>query len=103
MKHDAFGARGTLATDQGAVDIYRLSVLERQGLGAGIDRLPYSIKVLLESVLRSVDGELVHADDVRRLAAWSAPAPAGVELPFLPGRVILQDFTGVPAVVDLAS
>ena len=59
--------------------------------------------MLLESVLRNVDGELVTEDDVKRLAAWNAAAAADVELPFMPARVILQDFTGVPAVVDLAS
>ncbi len=59
--------------------------------------------MLLEAVLRSVDGELVTADDVQNLGAWNAAAPKDVELPFMPARVILQDFTGVPAVVDLAS
>ncbi len=65
--------------------------------------MPFSIKVLLEAVLRNVDGELVTRADVERLAAWKAAAPENVELPFMPARVILQDFTGVPAVVDLAS
>jgi aconitate hydratase len=65
--------------------------------------MPYSIRILLESVLRNVDGELVTEQDVRNLAAWNATAPRNVELPYMPARVILQDFTGVPAVVDLAS
>ena len=65
--------------------------------------MPFSIRVLLEAVLRNVDGELVTDDDVRNLAAWNAAAPKDVELPYMPARVILQDFTGVPAVVDLAS
>src|SRR4051812_41622558 len=103
MKTDAFGALDTLDAGQGAVSYYRLSALEREGLTQDLDRLPFSIKILLESVLRNLDGELVTEPDVRRLAAWNAPRPAEVELPFLPARVILQDFTGVPAVVDLAS
>ncbi|MBI4735210.1 MAG: aconitate hydratase AcnA [candidate division NC10 bacterium] len=103
MKPDVFGARSTLTTSQGPVTVFRLRALEKAGLASGIDRLPFSIKILLEAVLRSVDGELVTQDDVRNLARWHAPAPADVELPFMPARVILQDFTGVPAVVDLAS
>src|SRR6266581_155590 len=103
MKTDVFGARSTFETGQGAATLYRLSALEKAGVAKGLDRLPFSIKVLLEAVLRRVDGELVTAEDVRNLAAWSAAAPKDVELPFMPARVILQDFTGVPAVVDLAS
>src|SRR3989454_2040721 len=103
MKRNVFGARGPLATGQGEVAIHRLAALERAGLAPGLGRLPFSIKVLLESVLRNVDGELVTEADVKNLAAWNATAPRDVELPFMPGRVILQDFTGVPAVVDLAS
>jgi aconitate hydratase len=87
----------------GPVEVYRLRALEEAGVAPGLDRLPFSIKVLLESVLRNVDGELVREEDVRALGGWSAPAPTQLELPFMPGRVILQDFTGVPAVVDLAS
>ena len=83
--------------------IYRLDALEKAGVAPGLARLPFSIRVLLEAVLRSVDGELVTADDVKNLGAWNAAAPKDVELPFMPARVILQDFTGVPAVVDLAS
>ncbi|HEX9204039.1 MAG TPA: aconitate hydratase AcnA, partial [Vicinamibacteria bacterium] len=103
MKTDVFGARSTFETGQGAATLYRLSALEKAGVAKGLDRLPFSIKVLLEAVLRRVDGELVTAEDVRNLAAWNAAAPKDVELPFMPARVILQDFTGVPAVVDLAS
>jgi aconitate hydratase len=103
MKTDAFGARSTLDTGFGRATIYRLSALEKAGVAPGLARLPFSIKVLLEAVLRNVDGELVTADDVKNLGAWSAKAPKDVELPFMPARVILQDFTGVPAVVDLAS
>jgi len=103
MKRDHFGALDTLDAGQGPVSYYRLRALEREGLTGDLDRLPFSIKVLLESVLRNLDGELVTEPDVRRLAAWNAARPAEVELPFMPARVILQDFTGVPAVVDLAS
>jgi len=103
MKRDHFGALDTLDAGQGPVSYYRLRALEREGLTGDLDRLPFSIKVLLESVLRNLDDELVMEADVRRLAAWNAARPAEVELPFMPARVILQDFTGVPAVVDLAS
>jgi aconitate hydratase len=103
MKRDAFGARSSFSTGDGSAVLYRLSALGGAGVAPQLDQLPYSIKVLLEAVLRNVDGELVTEDDVRRLASWSAKAPGSAELPFLPARVILQDFTGVPAVVDLAS
>jgi len=103
MKTDAFGARETFETGSGAATIYRLGALARAGLAPNLDRLPFSIRVLLEAVLRNVDGELVTQDDVRGLAAWNRAAPKDVELPYMPARVILQDFTGVPAVVDLAS
>ncbi len=103
MRSDAFGARGRLETASGPVTVYRLSALGRRGLARGLDRMPFSIKVLLEAVLRNLDGELVTAHDVENLARWNAPAPMDVELPYMPARVILQDFTGVPAVVDLAS
>ena len=103
MASDVFGARGTLDTGHGTVTIYRLSALAKAGLAPGLDRMPFSIKILLEAVLHSVDGELVTADDVRNLAGWRASAPTAVEVPFMPARVLLQDLTGVPAVVDLAS
>jgi len=103
MKTDPFGARSTLDTGSGPAAIYRLSALEKGGVVASLDALPFSIKVLLEAVLRSVDGELVTEADVRALGGWSAKGTGGGELPFLPARVILQDFTGVPSVVDLAS
>jgi aconitate hydratase len=78
-----------------------LTVLEEQGL-CDLDRLPVSIRVLLESVLRNVDGERITAEDVRNVASWTPDVP-DVELPFTPSRVVLQDLTGVPAVVDLAA
>ncbi|MFN8094398.1 MAG: aconitate hydratase AcnA [Vicinamibacteria bacterium] len=103
MRTDSFAARSTLDTGLGRAVVYRLSALAERGVAPGLDRLPFSIRVLLESVLRNLDGELVTEDDVKRLASWNATAVKDVELPFVPARVILQDFTGVPAVVDLAS
>ena len=98
---DPFNAFDSFDTGQGMAGLYRLSRLQEAGL-CQIDRLPYSIRVLLESVLRNLDGTLVREEDVRNLAAWS-PKGTPVEIPFLPARVVLQDFTGVPAVVDLAA
>ena len=99
---DPFGARDTIATGSGPMGVYRLAKLEQLGLGQ-ISRLPYSIRVLLEAVLRTCDGYQVTEDDVKNLAAWQAEAVAEIEIPFKPARVVLQDFTGVPAVVDLAA
>jgi aconitate hydratase len=79
-----------------------LQSLEKAGLGS-ISRLPYSIRVLLEAVLRNCDGALITEQDVAALAGWNAASPVGREVPFKPARVILQDFTGVPAIVDLAA
>jgi aconitate hydratase len=97
-----FGARDTIDAGGGPIGIYRLARLEQLGLG-DITRLPYSIRVLLEAVLRTCDGYQVTEDDVKNLAAWQAEAVAELEIPFKPARVVLQDFTGVPAVVDLAA
>jgi len=96
------GARTKFNTGAGEAWLYRLDALEKAGLG-NISHLPFSIKVLLEAVLREVDGYVVTTDDVEKLARWHAPQPATDELPFKPARVILQDFTGVPSVVDLAA
>jgi len=97
MSHDSFGARTTLETALGSREIARLDVLD------GVDQLPYSIKVLLESALRNLDGKTVTEEDVRLIAGYDALHVEEVEIPFIPGRVVLQDFTGVPAVVDLAA
>ena len=99
---DFFGVRESFETGSGSAVRYSLERLKSQGF-AGIDRLPYSIKVLLESALRGVDDRLITRDDVEKLATYDPKAPARVEIPFTPGRVLLQDFTGVPAVVDLAA
>ena len=97
-----FGAESKLSTKAGDVKIFRLNRLAEMGVG-NLEKLPFSIKVLLESCLRNLDNFVVNEEDVRRLAAWNAKQVAPVELPFKPARVILQDFTGVPAVVDLAA
>ncbi|HYW79137.1 MAG TPA: aconitate hydratase AcnA, partial [Thermoguttaceae bacterium] len=99
---DPFHARDTFETGAGPVGIYRLSALEKAGL-CSIAKLPFSVRVLLESVLRNYDGFEISQDDVKNLAAWSAQGQPPVEVPFKPARVVLQDFTGVPAVVDLAA
>jgi aconitate hydratase len=99
---DPFGVRDTFDTGTGKATMYRLGKLEDAGLGE-ISRLPFSIRVLLESVLRNCDDFSVRQEDVKNLAAWNASAPAKQEVPFKPYRVVLQDFTGVPAVVDLAA
>lgn len=97
-----FGAEGTLKTKSGDYKIFRLGKLADDKIGE-INTLPFSIRVLLEALLRNVDDFVVTQEDVTNLAKWNAPKPAEVELPFMPGRVVLQDFTGVPAVVDLAA
>ncbi|MGE0481672.1 MAG: aconitate hydratase AcnA [Phycisphaerae bacterium] len=97
-----FDSRSTLKTRAGDVHYYRLAAVEKAGLGS-VARLPHSIKVLLESVLRNVDGFSVTEDHVRLLAGWNAAKPADREVPFKPARVVLQDFTGVPCIVDLAA
>jgi aconitate hydratase len=100
-KRDYFGAKVTFDTGSGSAYIYRLDRLAKSF--PGIHRLPFSIKVLLEAALRECDGFLVTKEDVERLASYNPKAPAQEEIPFMPARVLLQDFTGVPAVVDLAA
>ncbi len=102
LTKNSLGTRARFDTGHGDAFIYRLDKLEKDGLG-DISRLPFSIKVLLEAVLREVDGFTVTEEDVKNLVSWNAPAPVANEIPFKPARVILQDFTGVPAVVDLAA
>ncbi len=99
---DSFGARSMLKTSGGEVAIYRLNRLEESGT-ANINPLPFSIKVLLEAALRQCDGFEITGDDVKRIASWNAKTPGDHEIPYKPARVILQDFTGVPSVVDLAA
>ena len=99
---DPLGTRGSMDLAGNQVTIYRLDRLENQGLG-NMARLPYSIRVLVEAVLRQVDGSQITEEDVCRLAAWGSERASNVEVPFKPARVLMQDFTGVPAVVDLAA
>ncbi|MFU8803944.1 MAG: aconitate hydratase AcnA [Bradymonadaceae bacterium] len=97
-----YGAETTFTTSAGEYTAYRLSALKEAGLG-DVDRLPYSIKILLESCLRNFDGHTVTEEHVKALAGYDARNIGEQEIPFSPGRVVLQDFTGVPAVVDLAA
>ncbi len=94
---DSFGAKGTIAAGGSEYEIFRLSAVE------GSERLPFSLKVLLENLLRTEDGANVTADHVRALAGWDPGAEPDTEIQFTPARVIMQDFTGVPCVVDLAT
>jgi len=98
--NDSFGARSALQVGGREFEIYRLDALQER---FDVARLPYSIKVLLENVLRLEDGTSVSAADVEAIASWDAGAEPSAEIPFQPARVLMQDFTGVPAVVDLAA
>ncbi|PJF21776.1 MAG: aconitate hydratase AcnA [Phototrophicales bacterium] len=102
MGKDSFGARGTFNTGNGEAVIYRLSKLIDAGIGH-VDKLPFSIKIMLENALRNLDGVAVTEEDVHNIANWDHTKPMDVEIPYIPARVILQDFTGVPAIVDLAA
>ncbi len=98
---DSFGTRDTLATAAGKFEIHRLARLESP-LGISLAKLPFSIRILLEAAVRTCDGFQVRDVDVKNIACWR-PEPEAIEFPFKPARVILQDFTGVPCVVDLAA
>ena len=97
-----FQSRKTLKTAHGEYTYYSLEALKQQRVGH-VDKLPVSIKVLLEAMLRNVDGFIVTDDDVSGLANYNPKSATKEELPFMPARVVLQDFTGVPCVVDLAA
>jgi aconitate hydratase len=99
---DPFGARATLRLDGGSATYYSLRALQRQGL-TDLDRLPFSIRVLLENALRHAGRGFAAEAHVRELAGWRPSAKSRGEIPFMPARVVLQDFTGVPCVVDLAA
>ncbi|MGN9865321.1 aconitate hydratase AcnA [Bacillus swezeyi] len=101
-KKDAFQSRKSFTVQGKTYSYYSLKALEDQGIGK-VSKLPYSIKVLLESVLRQVDGRVITEEHVKNLAKWGTAELEDLDVPFKPSRVILQDFTGVPAVVDLAS
>src|SRR5213592_3777248 len=97
---DSFGARDTLEVSGRQYKVFRLDALQAS---YDVARLPYSLKVLLENALRLEDGESVTRETVESIATWDATAEPSVEIPFQPARVLMQDFTGVPAVVDLAA
>ncbi|HTU58681.1 MAG TPA: aconitase family protein, partial [Polyangiales bacterium] len=98
---DSFHAAAELKSGNKTVRYYKLSALA--STGAKLERLPYSLRILLENLLRREDGVTVTADDIRFLANWDAKAEPSREIAFMPARVLMQDFTGVPAIVDLAA
>jgi aconitate hydratase len=99
---NSFGARDTLSAGSRSYEVYRLDALEKRGIGH-VGQLPFSIRVLLENLLRQEDGRFVRAADIEALAEWQPKAATRSEIAFMPARVLLQDFTGVPAVADLAA
>jgi len=101
-RQDYFNARDTLQTASGPVIIYRLDALEKAGV-APVSKLPFSIKIMLEAALRQAEGFEITRENVETIARWSADGNPQVEIPFKPARVVLQDFTGVPSIVDLAA
>src|SRR5881392_2435461 len=101
MAHpDSFGARSELSVGDETFEIFRLDALQQK---FDVARLPYSLKVLLENLLRNEDGEFVTAEQIERIATWDAKAEPQHEIAYTPARVLMQDFTGVPAIVDLAA
>ena len=100
--HDPFKALRPFAAGGRSGQLYSLPALEQAGLGK-ISRLPVSVRLVLESVLRNCDGVAVTEQDVRTLAQWNAAKPVDTEIPFVVARIVLQDFTGVPLLVDLAA
>jgi aconitate hydratase len=98
---NSFRTRDKLSVGAQTFDIHRLELLEKQGI-SGLEKLPFALRILLENLLRCEDGRFVHAEDIRALAGWRPGAPEK-EIAFMPARVLLQDFTGVPAIVDLAT
>jgi len=99
---NSFGARDTLRVGNQSYEVHRLEALARKGIGHA-DQLPFSIRILLENLLRQEDDRFVHAKDIEALAEWQPVTPKRSEIAFMPARVLLQDFTGVPAVADLAA
>jgi aconitate hydratase len=99
---NSFGTRSTLSTGSGTVYMYSLLALEHRGF-PGISRLPFSLKILLENLLRQEDNRFVKQADIEALANWDVKSRTPREISFMPARVLLQDFTGVPCVVDLAA
>src|SRR5262245_45393667 len=102
VSQNSFNTRSTLTVGGQRFSYFSLPALEKAGF-AGLARLPYSLKILLENLLRREDGRFVDRDDIQTLAGWDVTSKAAREIAFMPARVLLQDFTGVPAVVDLAA
>src|SRR6476469_10606 len=102
MTTNSFGSKAQIAVGNSKYDIYRLDALVKQKVG-DVETLPYSIRILLENVLRYEDGKTVHAADVTAVAAWNPKQRVEHEVQLRPARVLMQDFTGVPAVCDLAA
>src|SRR3984885_400890 len=98
---NSFHAAATLASGSRQVHLFRLKALAEQG--TDLARLPFSLRILLENLLRHEDGRTVTADDIRFLASWDPKAEPSREIAYMPARVLMQDFTGVPAIVDLAA
>ena len=100
MSSNSFDAKATLSVGDRSYEIFRLDALQAK---FDVARLPFSLKILLENLLRNEDGESIRAQDIEALAKWNASAQPSDEIAFTPARVLMQDFTGVPAVVDLAA
>src|SRR5579863_3983831 len=98
---NSFGSRSTLRVGNHDYEIFRLDALDKQGISTG--HLPFSLRILLENLLRTEDGRNVTKNDIRALAAWNRQSKPDKEIAFTPSRVLMQDFTGVPAVVGLAA
>src|ERR1700744_5349088 len=98
---NSFGSQSQLKTGNRTYEIFRLDVLEQKGIS--LTRLPFSLRILLENLLRQEDGKSVTADDIEFLAKWDPKAEPSREIAYMPARVLMQDFTGVPAVVDLGA
>ncbi len=101
MSSNSFGARATFKVGSKEYELYRIDALDKQGIST--KHLPFSLRILLENLLRTEDGRNVTKDEIRALAAWNKNSKPEKEIAFTPSRVLLQDFTGVPAVVDLAA
>src|SRR5215813_2212495 len=98
---DSFKSRSTLTVGSKEYEIFRVDALDKQGIST--KHLPFSLRILLENLLRTEDGRNVTGEEVRALAAWDKDSKPDKEIAFTPSRVLLQDFTGVPCVVDLAA
>src|ERR1035438_2612609 len=101
MSANSFGARSTFKVGNKEYELYRIDALDKQDIST--KHLPFSLRILLENLLRTEDGRNVTPEEVRALANWNSKSKPDKEIAFTPSRVLLQDFTGVPCVVDLAA